>query len=128
MTEVFLQGGKMMWPLTVIGLGVLWLTAKTVWLVKRPEAETFATEQSLQAILFWGGMGVVLGFLGTVLGWIQMTRAIAVVETVEPTTLWVGIGVTFTTLTFGVLIFAISTVSWFVLRQWAGRSAAGKPA
>jgi biopolymer transport protein ExbB/TolQ len=124
MVETFLAGGKMMWPLTLIGAGVLWLTGRTAWLIRQRDHRFTDVELSLQAILFWGAMSVVLGLLGTVIGWISASRAIALAGAVEPRLVWAGIGVTLYTLTFGVLIFTVAALAWFTLRQWASRASA----
>jgi hypothetical protein len=120
MIETFLMGGKMMWPLALIGAGVLWLTARAASHIRHHRAAE--AELSLQAILFWGAMSVVLGMLGTAIGWIIATRAIALAGEVDARLLWAGFGVTLTTLTFGMLIFTIAALCWFVLRQWANRA------
>jgi biopolymer transport protein ExbB/TolQ len=124
MVEMFLMGGKIMWPLALIGVGILWLTGRTAWQIRNRKHQPAEAELSLQAILFWGAMSVVLGMLGTALGWISATRAIAHAGTAEPSLIWVGIGVTLYSLTFGMLIFTIAALCWFVLRQWASRASA----
>ena len=126
MVEMFLMGGKMMWPLALIGVGVLWLTGRTAWQIRHREQSGAEAELSLQAILFWGAMSVVLGMLGTAIGWIQATRAIALAGGAEPGLIWSGFGITLTTLTFGMLIFTIAALCWFVLRQWASRASGRK--
>ena len=124
MVEIFQAGGYMMWPLTLIGVGVLWLTGKTAWQIGRRKQRSPGTELSLQSILFWGAMSLLLGTLGTAIGWINMTHAIALAGEVESSLVWVGMGVTLYTLTFGILIFTIAALCWFVLRQWASRGSA----
>jgi biopolymer transport protein ExbB/TolQ len=121
MMNAFSSGGVMMWPLLLIGVGVLVLTARVVWLLRDGEPRRAEAEPSLQAILFWGGMSVVLGLIGTVIGLIQISQAIAFAGSVNATLVWGGVGVSLVTLIFGMLIFTVSALSWFVLRQWSRR-------
>lgn len=122
MVEAFLMGGKVMWPLAMIAVGVLWLTGRTAWKIRQRDSQAIDVEWSLQAILFWGAMSVVLGLLGTALGWISATRAIAHAGGAEAHLVWSGVGITLYSLTFGMLICTLAALCWFVLRQWAGRT------
>lgn len=119
MREAFLSGGILMWPLLVIGIGVLVLAVRSAWLLSRSERSAAEADQRLQAILFWGVMSVVLGFLGTTVGIIQMAQAITLAGAVHPPLVWGGFGVALVTLIFGLLIFLVAAVLWFVLRQWS---------
>lgn len=122
MSEMFRNGGLMMWPLLATAAGILWLSARTAMrLTGGDRSRLEEAGRGLHAILFWGAMAAVLGLLGTVVGVIMMTRAIQAAGTVEPSLAWAGVGVTLITLLFGLLIFLLSAVSWFVLRQWHGR-------
>jgi hypothetical protein len=89
-------------------------------------------ERPLQGLLFWGVFSVVLGFLGTVIGIIQIAQAIRLLGQVEPPLVWAGFGVSLVTLIFGLLIFLIAALLWFVLRQWSwhrfARNRSGLPA
>jgi len=122
MAEAFLMGGKVMWPLALIAVGILWLTARTAWKISHVEDDAADAESTLQAILFWGAMSLVLGMLGTALGWISATRAIAQAGGAAPGLIWEGVGITLYSLTFGMVIFTIAALCWFVLRQWASRA------
>lgn len=128
MLDAFTSGGIMMWPLLLIGAGVLVLTARVVWLLREREPRTVEAEPSLQAILFWGGMSVVLGLIGTVIGLIQISQAVALAGGVNATLVWGGVGVSLVTLIFGLLIFTVSALAWFVLRQWSRRLPLGSAA
>lgn len=122
MSEMFSDGGVMMWPLLATAAGILWLSARTAMrLAGGDRSRIEEAGRGLQAILFWGAMAAVLGLLGTVVGIIVMTQMIQLADTVEPRLVWAGVGVTLITLLFGLLVFLLSAVSWFVLRQWHGR-------
>lgn len=122
MVEAFVAGGNVMWPLALIAVGILWLTARTAWTIGHLKDDAADADSSIQAILFWGAMSLVLGMLGTALGWISATRAIAQAGGVAPGLIWGGVGITLYSLTFGMMIFTIAALCWFVLRQWASRA------
>ncbi len=119
MREAFLSGGVLMWPLLVIGVGVVVLTAQTAWLLARSGRAAAEADQRLHAILFWGVMSVILGLLGTTVGLTQMAQAITLAGGVERAVAWGGFAVALVTLIFGLLIFLVAAVLWFILRQWA---------
>lgn len=122
MGQAFQSGGVMMYPLLLVGLGVLWLGARTAWALRSGEPDGARVEGSLQTILFWGVMSVVLGLLGTVVGLIQIAQAIGLAGAVEPPLVWGGFGVSLVTLLFGLLIFVVAALTWFGLRQWSLRA------
>jgi biopolymer transport protein ExbB/TolQ len=121
MIEAFQSGGVLMWPLLLVGVGVLVLALRVVWLLGARGSRSAEAESSLQAILFWGGMSVLLGLIGTVIGVVQMTQAIALAGRVHPPLVWGGFGVSLVTLILGMLIFAVAALLWFPLRLWARR-------
>lgn len=143
MTEWFSNGGIMMWPMLAVAIGIVILAARAAArLYGRAKTESAATRETgrergsltaeppaevdrwLQAILFWGGMAVLLGLLGTVVGVIVMTQAISLAGSVEPPLVWSGFGVSLITFVFGLLIFLFAAFAWFALRHWSGRVAA----
>jgi len=114
-----------MWPMAAVALGIAGLvvgTAARLWKNREPEA----SERSLQAILFWGVMSVVLGAIGTAGGLVVMTQAIALAGSVEAPLVWGGVSVSLVPLIIGLMLFLISAVSWFVLREWRERTL-GRP-
>ncbi len=139
MKEMFLKGGIMMWPLLAVGVGILVLAVRAAVRLRaagRPESRDGEdprlvrgepsrlpanVDRSLQAILFWGAMAVLLGLLGTVVGVVVMTQAIALAGSVEPPLVWSGVGVSLVTLVFGLLVFLLAAFAWFGLRQWSQR-------
>lgn len=123
MVEAFLSGGIVMWPLLIIGIGVLVLALRVGWLLLDPDRAEAEAGGSLQAIPFWGAMGAVLGLLGAVVGIIQITQAISLAGEVHPALVWGGFGLALLPLIFGLLIFLVAAVLWFVLRQWSLRIA-----
>ncbi len=121
MIETFRSGGIMMWPMLAVALGVGWLAVRTGLRLRQGREAPEVARRGLQAILFWGVMAVVLGALGTVVGLVLATRAIALAGAVEPSLVWGGVGVSLVTLVFGLLIFLFAALVWFPLYRWHGR-------
>jgi biopolymer transport protein ExbB/TolQ len=121
MADFFQGGGVMMWPMSLVGLAILFLAVHAAVLLARREPEV---EGRLRAVLFWGVMSLVLGVLGTTVGIVQMAEAVARSGGVRVTTLLGGFGVSLITSIFGLLIFLVAAMLWFALRQWHLRQAA----
>jgi hypothetical protein len=114
--DAFLSGGLLMYPLLLIAVGVLAVAARAALLLYGRGEASPATERWLQAILFWGAISVLVGLLGTAVGLIQMAQAVALAGSVHPPLVWGGLGVALVTSIFGMLIFLLCAVLWFVLR------------
>lgn len=119
MMELIEQGGFMMWPLILITLAVVGMSAWS-WVSLRAagSAADAVVETRIDSVLFWGAYGVVLGILGTLVGIGQAARAIEAFggESLNPALVWGGIRVAMITVIFGFLIFSIALVAWFFLR------------
>lgn len=123
MLNAFRSGGVMMWPLLLIALGIGGVAVRAAR-AARSGAPREELERTLQTILFWGAMSVVLGLLGTAVGLVQMASALQRVTAVSASTVWGGVGVALVTLIFGLLILLASLLLWFGLRRrLAGNSA-----
>lgn len=120
MLNAFESGGALMWPLALIAVGIIVLAGRTAWLLRRGSSRE--AEGTLQAILFWGVIGAVLGFLGTIVGIVQITRVVSLAGSVEAPLVWGGFGVALVTLIFGLLILLVAALLWFVLRMSRNRT------
>lgn len=115
MLEIFASGGIMMWPLLVIGIGIL-VIAGGAGLALSRDATSALLDQRMQSLLFWGAMSVVLGLLGTVIGLVQMGQVIQMAGAVTTPLVWSGVSVALVNLLFGLLIFTLSLLLWYALR------------
>jgi hypothetical protein len=82
-------------------------------------------------VLAWGGLGAVLGVLGTLVGWAMMANAAERVTArggVQPALLWGGLKVSLTTSIFGFLVLGVSLLMWFGLRALRARTGAEESA
>ena len=122
MIEIFRSGGVMMWPLTVCGLLVLGLAVRASLALGREAPRRPAGALStVDAVLFWGGLGAVLGVLGTVVGAAQMAGAIERAGGVQAATVWSGIRVALVTSIAGMLILIVALLLWMALRALYSR-------
>ncbi|MGD2069120.1 MAG: MotA/TolQ/ExbB proton channel family protein [Gemmatimonadota bacterium] len=116
MIDFFRQGGPFMWPLLLVAVAVAVLAVRSVLRMRGPESQDVRLETGIDAILFWGAWGVVLGLLGTLGGVYQAAGAISRAADISVPVVWGGIRVALTTTIFGLLVFAVAAVVWFALR------------
>ncbi|HKJ93208.1 MAG TPA: MotA/TolQ/ExbB proton channel family protein [Longimicrobiales bacterium] len=116
MWQTFQEGGVMMWPLLILAVTVVVLTVRGWVRVSHVDGPDPVVETGVDAVVFWGAWSVVLGLLGTIVGIYIAAGFIEAAPAVSPQIIWGGIRVALTTLVFGLLIFAVSAVAWFVLR------------
>jgi hypothetical protein len=122
MMDAFLSGGVMMWPILAVGVGVAWLAGRTALGIRGGHAGRGAVARGLQALLFWGGMSVVLGILGMATGLVIMAQAVRAAGAVHAPLIWGGLSVALVPLVFSLVVFLFAATAWFVLRQWSERA------
>lgn len=124
MIDFVQQGGLFMWPLLLVAAAVVVLAIRSALRLRAPEAGDVRLETAIDAILFWGAWGVVLGLLGTLGGVYQAAGMISLAREISAPVVWGGIRVALTTTIFGLLVFAVAAVAWFALRVWYRRRVA----
>lgn len=72
-------------------------------------------ERGLHAILFWGVIAAVLGFLGQISGIYNALNAIVRATEISPRVIYMGFAESFTTTLYGLWVLLLSAVVWFVL-------------
>ena len=127
MLRFFLQCGPYGWPLLILAVvNVVLIVRKAVQLFGARGAATLSSadvqdaagatfESGLNAILFWGAMSAVLGFLGQYSGIYKALQAIQGARAISPNVVAAGFAESFTTTLFGLTIFVFSAIAWFVL-------------
>lgn len=123
MIDWFINGGLIMWPLVAVALGVIALAFRAAVALRAPA--TSGDAPRLTPILFWGGVALLLGTLGTVVGLMVAARNIAAAGGASAALIWSGVGVTLTSLVFGILIFLLAGLLWLPLDTWRRRTLAG---
>ena len=119
MLDFFFEMGPVAWPLLAITIANLVLIIKYGSRVFGSDAKQDpAAEAGINAILFWGVMAAVLGYLGMYGGVYRSLTAIAAAGIgVNPGLVAKGISEAISDPIAGLLICVLSAVSWFVLRS-----------
>lgn len=117
MLEFFINGGYSMIPLVVIALVVAALAIRSWLRIDHESTEPDAVvETGIDAVVFWGAYGVVIGLLGTLGGIASAASAIQLAGETTTALIWGGIGVSLHTTIFGLAIFSVALLLWFGLR------------
>lgn len=72
----------------------------------------------INAILFWGAVCALLGFLGQYSGIYISLQVVKSAAKVSPTLLAEGIAISFTTTIMGMIALLLSAIAWFALHSW----------
>ena len=111
-----MQMGIFGFPLIIISVVVVALAIKkAVDLFGGGDLETARLENGLHAIIFWGGVGAVLGVLGQASGIYNALGVISRASEISPQITAMGLAESFTTTIFGLTILIVSAILWFVL-------------
>ncbi len=122
MIRFLMEAGPLIWPIIllalVIGLLVLW---NILCLLARWRGPAARRRHSVDAVLFWGGVAAVLGFLGQWIGIHKLSRAIADQGIVSPQAVAYGISESLLTPVAGMAVLVAAAFLWFFLRLglWA---------
>jgi biopolymer transport protein ExbB/TolQ len=112
-----LAGGPLMNLLIVLTLVILALSIKkSIDLFLRSDQERERLERGLSAILFWGCVCAVVGFLGQFSGLYLSLQVIRHAGVISPQRLAEGLAVSLITPLTGLVILVVSAVIWFGLR------------
>ena len=112
----------MIFPLVLLGLVIellaLW---NAIALLISKDIAADRRRQSIDSILFWGGIAAVLGFLGQWIGIGSMVRVVAERGIVSPQAVVYGISESLLTPISGMVILVVAAFLWFFLRigLWA---------
>ena len=115
--RVFMQGGPLMLPLVLIVLVLFGIVLRTSWhLFVRGGTDAAVIQNGLDGLLFWGGFAVVIGGLGSVVGYHKAMTAIAARGIVNPRAVWIGTAEGMVSSITGLLVLAGAGAFWYVLR------------
>ena len=117
MLSLFIQGGFYMWPLSLFALIILFLSIKKIIdLFIKSDLNAVQLESGINSILFWGGMSLLVGFLGHYHGLYLAMQAISRAADIAPGIVAMGYAVSLISVLYGLIILIISAVIWYVLR------------
>ena len=115
--QVFMEGGFLMWPLVFIVLVMFGIVLRTSWhLFVRGGNDTAAIQNGLDGLLFWGGFAVIIGVLGSAVGFNKSMTILAARGLANPKFLWAGAAEGMIPSIAGLAILAASGALWYVLR------------
>jgi biopolymer transport protein ExbB/TolQ len=122
MFSLFLAGGSFMWLLLVILLVVVVLAiTKGAQLFSNKEKNIKKLENGVNAILFWGIYGVVVGLFAHFLGILYAMEAIKRAADISPAIVAGGYSISLLTILFGLIIFMIAAIIWFIYKSVLAR-------
>lgn len=113
----FIKSMGMFGPLLIVLAIVIAVLSirKIVDLFAGKDLSTARLEQGLHAILFWGIMSAMLGFIGQASGLYNALSAISRAKQISPNIVAGGFAESLTTTIFGLTVLLVSAVVWFVL-------------
>ena len=115
--QVFMQGGVMMWLLVMIMLVLFGIVVRTLWHhFIQGGSDSPVIQNCLDGLLFWGGFAVVIGVLGSVVGYHKGMAAIVARGLVNPRAVWIGSAEGLVSSIAGLLVLAGAGTSWYLLR------------
>jgi biopolymer transport protein ExbB/TolQ len=118
MIRLFTMGGPYMPLLTLLAIVILALAAKKATdLFARTGLERDRLTRGVDAILFWGVISAVLGFLGQFTAMYKSLMIIRGAGLIDPSRVAEGIAVSLITTIYGLAILAVSALLWFGLRS-----------
>lgn len=115
--RVFLQGGPLMFPILLIVLVLAGIILRIMWhLFVRGGNDHGAIQTGLDGLLFWGGFAVVIGGLGSAIGYHKAMAAVAAFGVVSPRAVWIGTAEGLVSSIAGLLVLIGAGTLWFALR------------
>ena len=116
MGQFFMAMGVYKFPMLLIVIVILVLVVKkAAQLYGGSRLSLVQMERGLHAILFWGAVNAVLGILGQFTGMYYALNAISRATEISPRIVAQGFAESITTTMFGMFVFLISGIIWFVL-------------
>ena len=112
----FASMGPFSYPMIIITLAILVLAIrKVIDLFFRKDLPAHKLERGLHAILFWGSVNAVLGFLGQITGIYRALGVIINATEIAPKVIAMGFAESFTTTIFGIETGIVAAIIWFIL-------------
>jgi len=116
-THVFMQGGLMMWFIVFIVLVVFGIVLRTLWhLFVRGGTDRAAIQNCLDGLLYWGGFAVIIGILGSTVGFHKGMSIIVARGLVNPRAFWIGSAEGLVSAIAGLFVLAGAGTCWYLLR------------
>ena len=115
--KVFAQGGILMLPMMLIVLVLAGIVLRALWhLYVRGGSNAVAIQSCLDSLLFWGGFAVVIGVLGSAIGYHKVISVVEARGILNPRALWIGTAEGMVSSIAGLLVLAAAGTVWYLLR------------
>ena len=122
MLTYFFKCGIYGWPLLIMSLVIAGLIVRSVLkLAASDKPLDAAFESSLNAIVYWGVIAAVTGFLGQYHGIYNGLSAVIRATEIDPHIVAAGFAESFTTTLWGLILFVVSAMVWLGLGTWYRR-------
>ncbi len=111
-------GGPGMYILVLIAIAlVVLIVKKGIELFGGRELTKIQMDRGLHAILFWGAFSAVLGVYSQLAGIYTALNVIMRAAEISPSVTAQGLAISFHTTLFGLIIFMLAGVTWFILQS-----------
>jgi hypothetical protein len=115
--RVFAQGGILMLPMVLITLVLAGIVLRALWhLYVRGGSNAVAIQSCLDSLVFWGGFAVVIGVLGSAIGYHRVINAVIARGILNPRALWIGTAEGMVSTIAGLLVLMAAGAAWYLLR------------
>ena len=115
--RVFMQGGFAMWLLVLIMMVLTGIILRTAWLLSaRRGIDSEAIQSCLDGLLFWGGFAVLIGVLGSAIGYHKAMSAVVKFGVVNPGAIFLGSAEGLVSTLAALLVLSFAGAFWFILR------------
>ena len=113
----FTMGGEFMWIQLLLFLTVIIFSTKKIYefFIKKDMPKNRLIS-GLNAILFWGGISVLFGFISHFWGVSTAYQRISYAHDISPAIIAGGYSKSLITINFGLLILLFAAIVWFFLR------------
>jgi len=117
LVQIFMQGGVMMFLLVLITVVLFGIVLRTLWhLFVRGGTDSLVIQNCLDGLLFWGGFAVLIGILGSAIGYHKSMAAMVAHGLANPRAVWIGSAEGLVSFVAGMLVLAGAGACWYLLR------------
>ena len=115
--HIFMQGGGMMWLLVLIALVLFGIVLRALrHLFVRGGDDAAVIQNCLDGLLFWGGFAVIIGVLGSAIGYHKVMTAVIARGVVNTRSVFIGSAEGMVSSIGGLLVLAGAGALWYLLR------------
>lgn len=125
MARFLMEAGPLIWPVILLVFVVFGLVIKNAVALIGNRGEPASRRHSIDAVLFWGCVAAVIGFLGQWLGVMKIITMLVEHGVVSPSMVVLGLSESLLTPVAGMFVLVGSAFLWFFLRVGLWRAERG---